>query len=337
MWSKTAIVLFARSVAGKQVTTRQPIGPKPAMAHHDLDTSTLHQTWDNAIEPRLRIRSGDTVTFQTMDASNGFYDPALGRAVDDAPPFAGHPLTGPVWIEGAEVGDTLEVEVVEILTGDWGYTAFSPGRGLLPDDFDTPHLHRWDLRSDPAEFLPGISIPQEPFLGVMGVGLAESGPHNTAPPRRNGGNVDIKQLTAGVTLWLPILVDGALFSCGDGHAAQGDGEVCITAIETPTTSTLRFTLHKGGAPAELQFRIPGPINARTNAAGWFATTAHGPDLHASSQMAIRYMIEHLVQNHGLRPEDAYILCSVVVDLRISEIVDAPNWIVSAFLPNAIFT
>jgi len=116
------------------------------MAHHDLDTSTLHQTWDNTIQPRLRIRSGDTVTFQTMDASNGFYDPALGRAVTDAPPFAGHPLTGPVWIEGAEVGDTLEVEVVEILTGDWGYTAFSPGRGLLPDDFDTPHLHRWDLR-----------------------------------------------------------------------------------------------------------------------------------------------------------------------------------------------
>jgi len=130
MWSKTAIVLFARSVAGKQVTTRQPIGPKPAMAHHDLDTSTLHQTWDNAIEPRLRIRSGDTVTFQTMDASNGFYDPALGRAVDDAPPFAGHPLTGPVWIEGAEVGDTLEVEVVEILTGDWGYTQTTSTRRI---------------------------------------------------------------------------------------------------------------------------------------------------------------------------------------------------------------
>ncbi len=305
------------------------------MAHHDLDTSTLHQTWDSSIEPRLHIRSGDTVTFQTMDARNGFYDPALDRDVHDTPPFVGHPLTGPVWMEGAEPGDTLEVEVVEILTGDWGFTAFSPGRGLLADDFDQPYLHRWDLRSDPAEFLPGISVPQEPFLGIMGVGL-EGGPHGTAPPRRNGGNVDIKQLTAGATIWLPVLVEGALFSCGDGHAAQGDGEVCITAIETSTTSTLRFTLHKGGAPAELRFSIPGPLNPRTNAGGWFATTAHGPDLLECSRSATRFMIDHLVQNHGLSREDAYILCSVVVDLRISEIVDAPNWIVSAFLPNAIF-
>jgi acetamidase/formamidase len=156
------------------------------------------------------------------------------------------------------------------------------------------------------------------------------------PPRRSGGNMDIKQLHAGTTLYLPVLVDGALFSVGDGHGAQGDGEVCITAVEMSARVTLRFDLQKGHRIAEPRFRTSGPIGVKTNRGPHFATTAHGPDLFASSQQAIRYMIEHIVETRGLSREEAYVLCSVAVDLKISEIVDAPNWIVSAFLPESVF-
>jgi acetamidase/formamidase len=170
----------------------------------------------------------------------------------------------------------------------------------------------------------------------MGTALPEPGGHSTMPPRKNGGNMDIKQLTAGTTLELPVWVDGALFSVGDGHAAQGDGEVCVTAVEMNAEVTLRFDLKAGGRLPEPRFRTRGPIATATNQGSWVATTAHGPDLFASAQQAVRYMIDHLVQERGLSREEAYIVSSVAVDLKISEIVDAPNWIVSAFLPESIF-
>ena len=148
--------------------------------------------------------------------------------------------------------------------------------------------------------------------------------------------MDIKQLVAGSTLYLPVWVPGALFSVGDGHAAQGDGE-CVTAIEMAAEVTLRFDLVKGRRLAEPQLRTAGPIGASTNTAGWYATTAHGPDLFASARQAIRYMIEHLVKERGFSREEGYVICSVAADLKISEVADAPNWIVSAFLPDSIFT
>jgi acetamidase/formamidase len=148
--------------------------------------------------------------------------------------------------------------------------------------------------------------------------------------------MDIKQLTAGTVLYLPVWVDGALFSIGDGHAAQGDGDVCVTAVEMQATVTLSFTLERGRALPEPRLRTRGPVGAATHAGSHFATTAHGPDLFASAQQAVRYMIEHLVEERGLSREEAYILSSVAVDLKISEIVDAPNWIVSAFLPEMVF-
>jgi acetamidase/formamidase len=148
--------------------------------------------------------------------------------------------------------------------------------------------------------------------------------------------MDIKQLVAGATLWLPVLVEGALFSAGDAHAAQGDGEVCVTAVEMCGRLTLRFNVQSGRRLAEPQLRTPVPPSNVTNRGPHFATTAHGPDLFAASQQAIRYMIEHIVEERGLSREQAYVVCSVAVDLKISEIVDAPNWIVSAFLPESIF-
>ena len=308
-----------------------------ARTHH-LDSRRVHYAWDNALVPRLEIDPGDAVIFDTRDAADFYYSRSSSHAdVLARGPFRGHPLTGPVLIRGARPGDTLVVDVVEMRPAlDFGWTAIRPGRGLLPvEDFPKPYLQIWDLTdSRYARSERGIAVPIEPFPGVMGVALDAPGEHSTMPPRKNGGNMDIRQLSAGSRLYLPVWVEGALFSVGDGHGAQGDGEVCVTAVEMAARVTLRFALEPGRSLKEPQFRTPDtPGGARGPC---FVTTAHGPDLHASAQRAIRYMIDHLVAERGLSREEAYIVCSVCVDLRISEIVDAPNWIVSAFLPESVF-
>src|SRR2546425_1525981 len=202
----------------------------------------------------------------------------------------------------------------------------------------SPRLTIWDLSDGTHARMSGnVAVPLSPFPGVMGVALDEPGSHSTMPPRKNGGNMDVKHLVAGTTLFLPVWVDGALFSVGDAHATQGDGEVCVTAVEMMGRVTLRFGLAKGRELKEPQFRTRGPFLAAADRGPCFVTTAAGPDLFAGAQQAIRYMIEHLATERGLSREEAYILCSVAVDLKISEIVDAPNWIVSAFLPESIFT
>jgi len=305
---------------------------------HRLDAGQVHYEWNNSIAPRLTIDPGDTVVFDTRDAADGYYslrstsDDVLGRG-----PFRGHPLTGPVLVRGAAPGDTLTVEVLAMKpAAPFGWTAIRPGRGLLPEgDFAKPFLQLWDVTDGLFARMGrhGVAVPLAPFPGVMGVALDEAGGHSTMPPRKNGGNMDIKQLTVGSTLYLPVWVEGALFSVGDGHGAQGDGEVCVTAVEMMAQVTLRFDLRRGARLPEPRFRTTGPGSVD---GPQFVTTAHGPDLFASSQQAIRYMIDHLVAERGLSREEAYVLASVAVDLKISEIVDAPNWIVSAFLPERVF-
>jgi len=310
------------------------------MAEHRLDASEVHKEWNNAIPPRLEIDPGDTVVFDTRDAADGYYSRASTHAdVIGRGPFRGHPLTGPVRVRGARPGHTLVIEVLDVRPAlDWGWTAIRPGRGLLPEaDFAKPHLNIWDL-SDGTHARMGraVAVPIEAFPGVMGVALDEPGGHSTMPPRRNGGNMDIRQLAAGSTLFLPVLVDGALFSVGDAHAAQGDGEVCITAVEMRARVTLRIGVDAKRRVAEPRLRTTNPPSGNGRRGPWIATTAHGPDLFASAQQAIRYLIEQIVEERGLSREQAYIVCSVAADLKISEIVDAPNWIVSAFLPESIF-
>ena len=309
-------------------------------ATHALSSDTVHYEWNNALEPRLQIEPGDTVVFDTRDSADGHYRPTSSHAdVLARGPFRGHPLTGPVRVKGARAGDALVVEIVEVTPrASFGWTAIRPGRGLLPEDeFPKPFLQLWDLADTThARMGHGIAVPIEPFPGVMGTALDVPGGHSTMPPRKNGGNMDIKQLVAGTTLYLPVWVDGALFSIGDGHAAQGDGEVCVTAVEMMARVTLRFGLEPGRHLKEPQLRTRGPLAAGTNRGPYFATTAHGPDLFAAAQQAVRYMIDHLVTERGLAREEAYIVSSVAVDLKISEIVDTPNWIVSAFLPECIF-
>jgi len=303
---------------------------------HRLTRERVHAFWDNSWPPLLEIDPGDTVVFETGDASDGQMAPPKPVESSQYDRTRVHPLTGPVLVRGAEPGDTLEVEILELKTGPWGYTSFRKGVGLLGEEMVGPYLHYWDLTQDPVPYLRGVRIPKEPFLGVMGVAPEEAGRFNTMPPRRNAGNVDVKHLTAGTKLYLPVLVPGALFSCGDGHAAQGDGEVCVTSIECEMTSTLRVQLHKGRRLLEFQFETAGPLSPRTNTAGYYATTGHGPDLMEATRQAVRHMITHLADRYGFSRDEAYILCSVAVDLKISEVVDAPNWVVSAFLPLSIF-
>jgi len=307
---------------------------------HELDANQVHYAWDNSIAPRLEIEPGDTVVFQTRDAADGFYSRASTHAdVLNRGPFRGHPLTGPVRVKGAEPGDALVVEVLDIKpAADFGWTAIRPGRGLLPEsEFSKPFLQIWDLSDGThARMDRRVAVPIEAFPGVMGTALDEPGAHSTMPPRKNGGNMDIKQLTRDSTLYLPVWMPGALFSVGDGHGAQGDGEVCVTAVEMRAQVTLRFGLQRGRHLEEPQLRTTRRLAAGTNTGPWYGTTAHGPDLFASAQRAVLHMIDHLVRERGFSREEAYIICSVAADLKISEIVDAPNWIVSAFIPESIF-
>jgi acetamidase/formamidase len=308
------------------------------MATHHLDDTQPHAFWDNSLPPRVRIAPGDTVVLDTLEASANQVRPdSTADAIVNLSFDPIHPLTGPVYVDGAEPGDALIVEIVSLEHGGWGWNAVIPGFGLLAADMTVPYLHHYRLDGDRCEFSPEIIIPYEPFCGVMGVAPREAGRLNTIPPRPNGGNIDIRHLTPGTRAFFPVWASGALFSCGDCHSAQGDGEVNGTGIETPMRVTLRFDLVKGANLPELRFITPA--NQKLTVAdtgGYYVTTAHGPDLFANAQQAIRYIIDHLGKEYGLTPEQAYCLCGAAVDLKISEIVDAPNWIVSAYLPLAIF-
>jgi len=305
------------------------------MTEHSLSAERLHFAWDNSFAPTLEVDSGDTVTVETWDAGGHTFTRSSTSADAAVPRNAtGHALTGPIAVRGARAGDTLVVDVLEVKPNDWGYTGFFPGRGLLPEDFTSAYLRIWEMSGDGfARGVPGARVPLAPFCGVMGVALAEPGSHSTIPPRRVGGNMDVRQLTAGSTLYLPIEVDGALFSVGDAHGVQGDGEVCITAVEMDSTTTLRFAVRSDFSVQEPELRISKPPTVIGGA--YHGCTSHSPDLMEASRNATRYLIDWLCRETRCTPEDAYILCSVAAELRISQIVDAPNWTVTAFFPLAV--
>lgn len=308
----------------------------PRTIHH-IAREQRHLAWDNSIPPVLQVESGSIVTIDAVEASGGQLGPH--STLDDLAHLdfaACDPVQGPIFVQGAEPGDTLQIEFLDMQTADWGWTALIPGFGLLADEFPDPALKIWHLADGMAEFAPGIRIPLEPFCGEIGVAPAAPGALSTIPPGPHGGNIDTKHLTQGSTVFLPVLAPGALFSIGDGHAAQGDGEVCGTAIETPMQITVRLTVRKDLAVPELQYCTSGPLTPRTNTAPYYATTGHATDLMEAARNAVRYMIDYLERTHGLSRADAYMLCSVAADLKINEIVDVPHWIVGAYLPTSIF-
>lgn len=305
---------------------------------HFLEEGRVHYQWDRSLAPALEIAPGDTVVYRFRDVTDGQVHP--GSKAEDLGALDWnriYPLAGPVFVKGAKPGDVLEIEVLDLHPLGWGWSAILPGFGLLEQEFTKPYLHHWDLSNGTyAWFKEGIRIPLDPFCGTMGVAPAEPGPHPVMPAGKFGGNMDIRHLTAGSRLYLPVQVEGALFSAGDCHAAQGDGEVCVTAIECPMYGALRFHLHHGTSLPGPQFQVPGPLTSKYDAKGYYATTGISTDLMEAARQALRNMIAHMVEKYGLTPEEAYVLSSIVVDLKVSEVVDKPHWIISAYLPLAIF-
>ena len=306
---------------------------------HSVTAEQYGHFWDNGVPPVLTVRENEPVTLQTRDSGNDQIKPGDGiDAVINLDFSRVNPISGPIAVEGARPGDVLQVDVLEIETRPWGWTANIPGFGLLADEYPDPFLHTWefDWERGTAPFRPGINVPLDPFIGVIGVAPAEPGQHATLPPRPVGGNMDIKFMRAGTTLYLPVAVENALFSLGDAHAAQGDGEVCGVAIETAASVSVNFTLHRSFRLDYPAYDLSGALVRRGQERGYHATTGIGPDLMAAARDAVRGMIAHLGRTRDLAPLEAYALCSVAGDLKISEIVDAPNWVVSFFLPNSLF-
>ena len=349
---------------------------------------TGHNRWHPGIPPILECDPGDEVVLETRDALDGQLTPGTSLAqVGQVDLGVVHPLTGPVFVAGAEPGDLLEVEILEVAPEPFGFTAQIPGFGFLADVFTEPYLVRWRIEDGFATSvdLPGVRVPGAPFMGTIGLtpghellrrtrereqaaldaggavlppdpaGAVPAGPIaaealRTIPPREQGGNVDIKHLVAGVKLFLPVDTPGALFSAGDAHFAQGDSEACGTAIEMAATLRVRFAVHSGlGAARGVRgprFSREGSPSAAPTAepARYIATTGmpitetgenRAGDLSLAARNALLAMIDEL-QERGFSRQQAYALCSVAVDLKVSQVVDVPNVLVSAFLPLDIF-
>jgi formamidase len=336
-----------------------------------LLSTSIHNRWHPALEPVATVVPGQEITFETRDGLDGQLTRDSTHA--DAGRLnlgLGHPLTGPVFVEGAEPGNALEVEFVSYESADFGTTAIIPGFGFLADLFPDPYLVKWEIADARARSteLPGVAVAEDMFAGVVGVApsperleryrareealrargqpVADPFPEaatppaasegvRTIPPRETGGNMDVRQLVAGSRLWLPVDVPGALFSIGDLHFAQGDGEVCGTAIEVAGSVTVRFAVHDVPAPAFPAYETPGSP-ARRSFATLGIPVETGMDLNAAARAALLEMIGHLERRYGFSRPAAYALCSACVDLRISEVVDVPYPLVSALLPLDVF-
>lgn len=319
-------------------------GEAQAPGPHTLPLRAENVHWgyyDASLSPVLRIRSGDRIDVETMVA-RGIERMRLAGATDAEIPQAlkaveagvvergpgAHPMTGPIYVEGAEPGDVLEVEIESIsFLHPFGVGAFSPGGGTLPDDFPYAALKLFRFDEDgTTELAPGVRIPLRPFFGSIGVAPPVlSGRVSSRAPGYHVGNLDNKELGVGAKVFLPVHVAGGLLSIGDGHAAQGDGEVSGTAIETSLAGRIRVTVRK-----DLDLTWP-----RAETASHVITMGLDPDLDEAARLATREMVRYLVTERGLTPEDAYILCSVAVDLRVTQTVDGTKG-VHAMLPKEIF-
>lgn len=307
--------------------------------NHTIHKHHHHHGWDHSIQPVLTVAPGETVELETIDSSGGQITPDWTVADMGRLDFAKvNPTTGPIFIDGAEPGDAVKVTLLSYKPSGWGWTANIPGFGLLADQFKEPALHIWKYDAQslaPAMFGKIGAVPLKPFAGTIGLAPAEKGLHSVVPPRRMGGNMDIRDMATGTELYLPVEVKGALFSLGDTHAAQGDGEVCGTAIESPMDVTVKLELVKGANLAFPRFRTPGPVTKHLDAKGYDVTTGIGADLMEGAKAAVSGMVDLLTKRHKISAVEAYMLCSVCGDLRISEIVDMPNWVVSFYFPRVV--
>ncbi|MGA2813819.1 MAG: acetamidase/formamidase family protein [Candidatus Acidiferrum sp.] len=304
------------------------------MAEHELSAQPTHSRWNRRLPPRLRVAPGDIVHFECLDSSGSQVRPAM-RLAEFLNIDRGriHALTGPVFVEGAEPGDVLGIEILEVAHKGWGWSSVIGGLGFLKERFAEPFLFHWELDESETRSLEPAVVPLRPFCGVLGVAPAEEGEFRTRPPGNFGGNMDVRELASGATLYLPVMNAGALFSAGDAHAAQGDGEVCINGIECPAAVSLRFQLHKKHA-------LRGPmletvaIKAVSGAGEWIVVES-APDAVAAARAATSRMIDLLVSRWGFQDIHAYLLCSVAMNLRWSQVVNEPIFTVSAGIAKSV--
>ncbi len=307
------------------------------MAEHFLGKTATHCRWNNALAPALSVEPGDTVRMECFDSSGGQIT-AESTLADLAALDRErvHTLTGPVEIRGARPGDVLEIRIRKVEHLGWGWTSFVPNLGLLPERFTEPHLTIWKLEDEVTRTLLPAVVPIRPFCGIMGVAPAEPGEHRTRPPGVFGGNMDVKQLVAGTTLYLPVQVEGALFSAGDSHAAQGDGEVCINAIEMPANAEFEFHVRRDFRIDEPFAETPPPAASLPTDRGSWSFIASRVDPLEAAKSVVNRAIDFLVSQHAFSPEKAYVLCSVALDLHISQWVNQPTVTITGHLPKNLF-
>ena len=305
------------------------------MSEHHLSAEPTHSRWNRALPPRLRIAPGDTVSLECVDASGAQVRPGMTVAE-----YASidreriHALTGPIHVEGAQAGDVLQVDVLQVAHKGWGWSSVVTGLGFLKQRFAEPYLFHWQLEDAMTRSLSPAIVPLRPFCGVMGVAPAEDGAFRTRPPGIFGGNMDVRELCAGATLYLPVLNSGALFSAGDAHAAQGDGEVCINGIECPADVSLRFHLHKSQTLAGPLVESAAPARAGTGSEAWMVVES-ATDVATAARAATSRMIDLLADRWGFTEIHAYLLCSVAMRLQLSQVVNEPMFTVSAVLPKSV--
>jgi acetamidase/formamidase len=304
------------------------------MAEHRVSAEPTHSRWNADLPPRMVIDSGDVVHFECQDSSGAQVQPGMTAqeftAIDRGKI---HALTGPVEVRGAEPGDVLQIDVLEVQHKGWGWSSVTEGLGLLKRRFRDPFLFHWELLESVTRSLAPAVVPLRPFCGIMGVAPRERGEFRTRAPGVFGGNLDVRELCAGSTLYLPVQQPGALFSCGDAHAAQGDGEVCINGIECPADVTLHFRLHKGQP-------LSGPLleSAKTQAsedAGQWVVVESATDSLEAAHSATDRMVDFLSERWGMEPVDAYLLCSVAMNLQLSQVVNEPMITVAAGISKSV--
>jgi acetamidase/formamidase len=316
--------LFA--CTNKDTTNPAPKNPVP---DYVIGTDHTHNKFSRAIPPAITVASGSLIEAHTHEATGGQLN--INSTIEDLHNIdmnRVHTLTGPIYVEGAEPGDVLAVELIELQPGDWGWTAMTPDFGFLSGEHERSALKTFklDKEANVVQFADGITIPLRPFAGVMGVAPDTDEMLSTIPPRANGGNMDDPNIVAGTTVYFPVFVDGALFSIGDTHSVQGLGEVVGTAVESPMRILFRISVVKGRSIDEPQYETED----------YYATTGFATTIDEAALKATRYMIRHLIDTYGLSWGDAYMLCSLVGDLKIAEVVDLPHVLVTMHIPKDVF-
>ena len=305
------------------------------MTEHRLSAEPIHSRWNRDLATRLTVAPGDTVRMECEDASGLQVRPGMTVAeYQTINRDRIHALTGPIFIDGAEPGDVLEVDILEVAHRGWGWSSIIPGLGFLKERFSKPYLFLWELDGNESRSMAPAVVPLRPFCGVMGVAPGEPGEFRTRPPGIFGGNMDVRDLCSGARLYLPVLNRGALFSAGDAHAAQGDGEICINGIECPSDVTLRFQLHKRQPLAAPLAETPAGRERFAESGAWIVIESSN-DAAAAARWATSRMIDLLVSRWDFADVDAYVLCSAAMDLHFAQVVNEPMFTVTASIAKGV--